>query len=54
MSALIRIMGMEDHENVDMTTDSSLINLIVGDKDRLARFASSHHTATSGRTVCRL
>lgn len=31
MSAPIRIMEMEDHENVDMTTDSSPINLIVGE-----------------------
>lgn len=42
-----------DHENVDITTNSSPIRLIVGGRARLVRLASSHHAAMRGRIVCK-
>lgn len=49
----IRIMDMEDQENVDITTNSSPIRLIVGGRAKLVRLARSHQAAISGRIVCR-
>ena len=48
----MRIIVMLDHENDDITTNSSPMRLIVGGKARLVRLASSHHMAISGRSVC--
>lgn len=42
-----------DHENVDMTTNSSPIRLIVGGRAKFVRLARSHQVAISGRKVCR-
>ena len=53
MSVPIKIMVRFDHEKVDITTNSSLIRLIVGGKAKFVRFASSHRVAISGRRVCR-
>lgn len=49
----IRIIDMEDQENVDITTNSSPIRLIVGGRARLVRLARSHQAAINGRMVCR-
>lgn len=49
----IRMIVILDHENVDITTNSSPIRLIVGGSARLVRLASSHQVAISGRNVCR-
>ena len=51
--APIRIILMLDHEKVDITTNSSLIRLIVGGRARLVKLAKSHQVATGGRNVCR-
>ena len=51
--APIRIILMLDHEKVDITTNSSLIRLIVGGRARLVKLAKSHQVAISGRNVCR-
>lgn len=48
----MRIMEIEDHENVAMTTNSSPIRLIVGGRARLVRLASSHQAAIRGKMVC--
>lgn len=47
----IRMMDIEDHENVDITTNNSPIRLIEGGRARFVRLASSHQAAISGRTV---
>lgn len=47
----IRIMDIEDHENVDITTNNSPIRLIEGGRARFVRLASSHQAAISGSTV---
>lgn len=47
----IRRMDMEDHENVDITTNSSPMRLIVGGRARFVRLASSHQAAIKGRIV---
>lgn len=44
---------MLDQENVDITTNSSPIKLIVGGRARLVRLARSHQVAINGRNVCR-
>lgn len=49
----IRMMDIEDHENVDITTNSSPIRLIVGGRAKLVRLASSHQAAIRGRMVCK-
>lgn len=49
----MRIIDIEDHENVDITTNSSPIRLIVGGRARLVRLASNHQAAIRGRIVCR-
>lgn len=48
----IRIIVMLDHENDDITTNSSPTRLIVGGRAKLVRLANSHHIAISGRSVC--
>lgn len=40
-------------ENVDITTNSSSIKLIIGGRARLVRVANGHHDAMNGRTACR-
>lgn len=52
MLAPMRIMEIEDHENVAMTTNSSPIRLIVGGRARLVRLASNHQAAIRGKMVC--
>lgn len=49
----MRIMDIWDQENVDITTNSSPIRLIVGGRARLVRLASSHQAAIRGRMVCK-
>lgn len=49
----IKIMVILDHENEDITTNSSPTKLIVGGRARLVRLASNHHVAISGRSICR-
>lgn len=49
----IRIIVMLDHENEAITINSSPIKLIVGGRAKLARLASNHHVAISGRSICR-
>lgn len=52
MLAPMRVMEMEDHENVAITTNSSPIRLIVGGKARFVRLARSHQAAIRGKKVC--
>lgn len=47
----IRIIVMLDHENEDITTNSSPIRLIVGGRARFVRLANSHQAAIRGRRV---
>lgn len=47
----MRIIDSEDHENVDITTNSSPIKLIEGGRARLVRLASSHQAAIRGSIV---
>ena len=47
----IRIIVMLDHENEDITTNSSPIRLIVGGRARCVRLANSHQAAIRGRRV---
>lgn len=49
----IRPMDSGDHENVDITTNSSPIRLIEGGRARLVRLASSHQAAIRGNMVWR-
>lgn len=42
-----------DQENIDITTNSSPIRLMVGGRARLVRLARSHQAAINGRMVCR-
>lgn len=49
----VRMMEGFDQENVDMIMNSSPIRLIKGGRARLARLASSHHAAISGKIICR-
>lgn len=49
----IRIIDSEDHENVDITANSSPIRLIEGGRARLVRLASSHQVAIRGSIVWR-
>ena len=49
----IKIIVMLDQENVDITTNSSPIKLIVGGRARLVRLARSHQVAINGRNVCK-
>lgn len=49
----IRIIDSEDHENVDISTNSSPIRLIEGGRARLVRLASSHQVAIRGSIVWR-
>lgn len=46
-----RAIEIGDHENIDITTNISLIRLIVGGRARLVRLANSHHAAIRGRIV---
>lgn len=48
----MRMMDNGDQENVDMTTNSSPMRLIVGGRARFVRLANSHQAAISGRMVC--
>lgn len=48
----MRMMEIEDHENVDITTNSSPIRLIDGGRARLVRLARSHQAAIRGSIVC--
>lgn len=48
-----RIRERLDHENIDITTNSSPIKLMVGGRARLVRLASSHQVAIRGRSICR-
>lgn len=47
----IRIIVMLDHENEDITTNSSPIRLIVGGRARFVRLANSHQAVIRGRRV---
>lgn len=47
-----RIIVRLDQENDEIITNSSPIRLMEGGRARLARLASSHHVAISGRMVC--
>ena len=47
----IRMIVRLNHENEAITTNSSLIRLIVGGRARLVRLANSHHAAIRGRRV---
>lgn len=49
----IRIIDSEDHENVDISTNSSPIRLIEEGRARLVRLASSHQVAIRGSIVWR-
>lgn len=49
----MRMIDMEDQENVDITTNSSPIRLIVGGRARLVRLARSHQAVIRGKIVCR-
>lgn len=49
----IKMIVMLDQENVDITTNSSPIKLIVGGRARLVRLARSHQVAINGRNVCK-
>lgn len=49
----MRIIDSGDHENVDITTNSSPIRLIEGGSAKLVRLASSHQAAMSGSIVWR-
>lgn len=49
----IRIIDSEDHENVDITANSSPIRLIEGGGARFVRLASSHQMAIRGSIVWR-
>lgn len=48
-----RISDRLDQENIDITTNSSPIKLIVGGRARLVRLANNHQAAIRGRRVCR-
>lgn len=48
----VRMMVVLDHENVDTTTNSSPIRLMLGGRARLVRLARSHQAAIRGRRVC--
>lgn len=48
----MRTIETEDHENVDITTNSSPIRLIDGGRARLVRLARSHQAAIRGSMVC--
>lgn len=45
------MIDIEDHENVDTTTNSSLIRVIVGGKAKLVKLTNSHHVAIGRRIV---
>lgn len=49
----IRTIVKFDHENVDITTNSSPIKLIVGGRARFVRLANSHQDAINGRKICK-
>lgn len=49
----VRIMEGFDQENIDITMKSSPTRLISGGRAKLARLASSHHVAISGKIICR-
>lgn len=53
MLSPMRVMDRFDQENVDMTTNSSPIRLIVGGRARLVRLARSHQVAVRGSRVWR-
>lgn len=53
MFTAMRIMEGLDQENIDITMNSSPIRLISGGRAKLARLASSHHVAISGKIICR-
>lgn len=53
MFIAIRIIEGFDQENIDITINSSPKRLIRGGRARLAKPASSHHVAISGKTICR-
>lgn len=48
----VEIMVVLDHENEDITTNYSLIRLIVGGKTRLVRLAKSYQVTISERSLC--
>lgn len=49
--AMRAIEGL-DQENVAMTINNSPMRLIRGGKAKLAKLASSHHVAISGKIIC--
>lgn len=49
--AMRAIEGL-DQENVAMIINSSPMRLIRGGKAKLAKLASSHHVAISGKIIC--
>lgn len=49
----IRIIDSEDHENVDITANSSPIRLIEGGGSRFVRLAGGHQMAIRGSIVWR-
>lgn len=55
ITILVAIRAMEgfDQENVAITINNSPMRLIRGGKAKLARLASSHHVAISGKIICR-
>lgn len=48
----IRAIEGVDQENVAITINSSPMRLIRGGKAKLAKLASSHHVAISGKIIC--
>lgn len=48
----IRAIEGLDQENVAITINNSPMRLIRGGKAKLAKLASSHHVAISGKTIC--
>lgn len=51
MLAPMRMIVIFDHENDDITTNSSPIRLMLGGRARLVRLANSHQAAMRGRRV---
>lgn len=48
----IRAIEGLDQENVAITINNSPMRLIRGGKAKLAKLASSHHVAISGKAIC--
>lgn len=52
MFVAMRIIEGLDQENVAITINNSPMRLIRGGRAKLARLASSHHVAISGKIIC--